>query len=357
MSENDANKLLFHFGECWMETNTDIVYLAVIKKSKENFTLEMGMDKFGSGMATTQVDYHDIPDECFKNEKLLRKNNFSNSLIEKMRSSREVIDNVEKVNKIKLLSVSNSKIRPILASSKIRSESNHDFAGTLGAFLQIKPFSKKIFFITNHHVLSRTTQTVKGDIVFQPCNTNNDYSNAIGKLKFGYFGSTPCGYDLDVAFVQLFKNDFTDKMVGRGFIHDHEYENNNSPYLQGIESPEYNMKVQIFGSATGFCSKEIISKRAYVRVQYGNREIKSKIFKNQILVKNISKSGDSGSVLINEKTKKVVGLIFAGDEEHISVANNINDIFSTKYLQKNYHVDNHEIKDYIRPIEFLNFKT
>jgi hypothetical protein len=82
------------------------------------------------------------------------------------------------------------------------------------------------------------------------------------------------------------------------------------------------------GKTTGISkTKKVRSLNAMVRIKDAYLNSQKRIFKRQLLLKQISLSGDSGSLLIDADTNKAIGLIHSGDNTHISIANNIDHIF------------------------------
>ena len=93
---------------------------------------------------------------------------------------------------------------------------------------------------------------------------------------------------------------------------------------QGYEAPKEGMKVVKSGRSSGITYSEIIDTHASMEVSYGNTIIK---FTNCVITAANAIGGDSGSVLINTDTKKVVSLLFAGSDT-ITVYNNIEYVLS-----------------------------
>ena len=344
MEKNDADILLDTYSLCWMKNNPKIEYLAVIKndKKKNSYSIEMGIKSEDNSIRTENVSYKDIPMECKLSKISNKRLNISNSLYNKIVKSETINIKSKYVNKIKLQGVSEHKIRPMLSGCSIQTDTYPDILGTLGAFVVIEPYDDKVYALTNHHVLTKKA-FYKKDLVFQPDNKTNDFSNIIGEIKFSHFGKTEKGTFLDVAFIELLNNRNTKNMFTKGFIWSDGLPETDSPSLNGIENPSIHNKVKIYGKSSKLNTSKVISDNAYVRIENNSVE---EIFQNQILIENISKDGDSGSVVINDNNN-VIGLLFAGDGKHISVANNINHIFNNKYT----------IDGFKRSIKFLKFLT
>ncbi|GAB1857304.1 hypothetical protein MHTCC0001_21400 [Flavobacteriaceae bacterium MHTCC 0001] len=346
MERKDADMLLKIYGRCWMEEDTKIEYLAVVydDKNKGSFIIEKGVREDDYSISTKNVTYEHVPLVC----KLKKIENFLPDLSSELQNSITETETVivrkrKGINKISLQNICKHKIRPVVAGCEIQNDNHTEVWGSIGAFLKISPIGDKITFaLTNHHVVLKENRANKEDLIFQPNNYNNDYSNAIGKIKFSHFGKTSKGDFLDVAFIELLNSNQREKTNHNGFVWSSESTSQHEPYLDGILKPEIDMDVKIFGKTSGLESNTIISDNAHVRIELKTGKT---IFEKQVLIKKISQKGDSGSVVINNN--KVVGLLFAGDGHCISVANNINAIFDNEYM----------IEGRKRKIKFKKFLT
>ena len=89
----------------------------------------------------------------------------------------------------------------------------------------------------------------------------------------------------------------------------------------GIGKPTLGMLVQKSGRTTGYTTGKIKDMSATVKVQYDK---KTALFRNQILTTAMSKGGDSGSLVLDEK-KRAVGLLFAGSDV-VTICNPIQEV-------------------------------
>lgn len=80
--------------------------------------------------------------------------------------------------------------------------------------------------------------------------------------------------------------------------------------LEGILQAELDMAVEKSGRTTGHTTGIVKTMDVTVTVYYG--DLISALFSHQILADIVSKSGDSGSVVVSEKS--AVGLLFAGSD-------------------------------------------
>lgn len=332
-NKNSADKFLETFAECWFE-NKDLVYLAVVRsiKRKPLFNIQIGI-KANDYLNTKLLNHTDIPLNCKLNEDELKSFNISEKIGNRINKNQKITVPVDYVEKVTLQHIAKHKIRPMVAGCGIEAHSNSNTHGTLGAFLKISTFDET-FLITNFHVLFEFGE-IKNELIFQPNNSTNDFSNVIGKYKFGIFGKTKNETYLDVAFIELLNNKHLKNIRTNGFIWSDSDLDKEEPYIKGIELPKCGMDVEIYGMSSGLSKGKIISDNAYVRIEDNSFKNQNKVFKKQILISKISKPGDSGSILINSNTHKAVGLLFAGDNKNISIANDITQIFDAQYLINN----------------------
>lgn len=83
----------------------------------------------------------------------------------------------------------------------------------------------------------------------------------------------------------------------------------------GTRAPELGMELEKFGRTTGYTTGNVSLLDATVNVQYdtlaGTRTAR---FVGQVITSPMSKSGDSGSLVVSTADKQAVGLLFAGSE-------------------------------------------
>lgn len=85
--------------------------------------------------------------------------------------------------------------------------------------------------------------------------------------------------------------------------------------VQGTTPPELGMTVMKSGRTTGYTEGRITLLNATVNVQYETLHgTKTARFINQIITSGMSKSGDSGSLIVDKNSRLAVGLLFAGSE-------------------------------------------
>lgn len=210
------------------------------------------------------------------------------------------------------------KIRPAQPGCSIGfADPNGQFkmAGTFGALVKK---DNKLFILSNNHVIADENRLPLNSDIFQPGlldggNTANDKVAKLSKavpLKAGVFNK------VDAAIAQVNNNSEMSKLIL--FI--------GAP--AGTKKAERDMIVHKFGRTTSYTVGKITSIDTDVRVAYDTGEFS---FENQIIIvgdnaTTFSKSGDSGSLILERSSQKAVGLLFAGSDTH-TIANHISDVF------------------------------
>ena len=86
------------------------------------------------------------------------------------------------------------------------------------------------------------------------------------------------------------------------------------------------MKVEKTGRTTGYTSGTVQDVSADVKIGY---DLGTLTFTDQIIIvggrKSFSDAGDSGSLIVEQKSKRPVGLLFGGSDTH-TIANHIEDV-------------------------------
>lgn len=95
--------------------------------------------------------------------------------------------------------------------------------------------------------------------------------------------------------------------------------------IAGVEEPEVGMSVMKSGRTTNITDGEVSATDVIIKINQGG--LGKVIYREQIETTGMSRGGDSGSVLINGKSGKAVGLIFAGGSNR-SYANKISKVLS-----------------------------
>lgn len=85
--------------------------------------------------------------------------------------------------------------------------------------------------------------------------------------------------------------------------------------ITGTKAPELGMKIAKMGRTTGYTEGSITLLNATINVQYETmRGTRTARFVNQVITSGMSRSGDSGSLIVDPSDKRAVGLLFAGSD-------------------------------------------
>lgn len=182
-------------------------------------------------------------------------------------------------------------------------------AGTLGAPITIRGDSSNLYFLSNWHVLAGEHGRW-GDPLIQPGHLDGGlkHEHKIGSLHWFALNA-----NLDAAIGKADRRDLL-KMGTRCFGN-----------LAGMARAEVGMEVKKCGRTSRDTNGRIRSVNATARVR--GYPTGTRVFTNQIQTTSMLRRGDSGSILIDGSSKKVIGLGFAGGESQ-SFHNHIGNISS-----------------------------
>ncbi len=201
--------------------------------------------------------------------------------------------------------------------------------GTLGGIFELVGYPDKIFGITNWHIFGNW-ESFLGESVFSSDDKEIEIGNLFWKCK---------DLNREAAIIMLNSETAT-------AIREKPFYHNN--WRLGIA--ESQMKVKHFGygtheDSTGFKESKIYSTNATIKLRCGSTG--RCIFKNQLLIKNYTVNGDSGSLVISNECRPdaVVGLNFSklsvykpfktnDNSVTYSIANNINHILNYTFPLK-----------------------
>ncbi len=207
-----------------------------------------------------------------------------------------------------------TRIRPAPAGSSIGYRIAGDqfvMAGTFGAVVKT---SRRVYILSNNHVLADENRMPAGTPIYQPglLDGGRIESDQIAALtRFIKLRST--GYNrIDAAIAEPLTTNLLDEEV----LHI------GAP--NGTVSAALDMMVHKFGRTTSYTSGRVISIDTDVVVQYETADF---TFENQVVIQGanstmFSDSGDSGSLILQRGTNAAVGLLFAGSSTH-TIANHI----------------------------------
>lgn len=332
MTEDEANTQLERFGDYLIEI-PEINYVAVVEDddySNDNnlmdFAIEIGID---------EDKVKDIKTFLLKSSKknLIFQSPMFRSLSRhqqlKRRKDKKIV--VSKGLRIVPSRKFSFQCKNLKSGKGITSDKMHMEIGTLGGIVTLESEPDSFFIISNWHVLMGNKGKLKDSII-----KGNGNRKSIGEL---YWAVNNDYYDIALAKISCNDWILKEKLI--------------KPMLS-LDDIKLGTIVKKNGNSTGRKSNELYSKNAFVKIK-GN-----KIFKNQILTKKLSLKGDSGSLLLEKTTNKLIGLIFAGDEYEISVANNLSYLFNEgsvpSYLYQNERLHENE-RQYSVKMPEIKFKN
>ena len=188
-------------------------------------------------------------------------------------------------------------------------------AGTLGCLVKK---GELYYILSNNHVLANENVAHTGDPILQP-----------GKYDGGTYPSdqiaTLTPYFVPISFNRgMNKVDAALAWPGYPYSHVVTHDILGIGVPTGFVSGRLGDKVVKSGRTTGITRSYIMITDATIRVHYSGG--KTAIFENQLITRKMSKGGDSGSVvLVDDGTRRVCGLLFAGSDI-ITVINRIEDV-------------------------------
>jgi len=175
--------------------------------------------------------------------------------------------------------------------------------GTIGA---IVTDGKNEFILSNSHVLAKSGNGKQGDGILYPGegdggkNPGDVIAHLYAFKKFVLTGNF--GNEVDCAIALPVQNrlaDIVTEIKGIGIP-------------KGVIKPKRGMKVVKVGRTSGKTTSEIIDVNMNIKLDYGI--IGEVRFVNQVLCKQFTQEGDSGSLVIDQASGKAVGLHIAGGE-------------------------------------------
>lgn len=186
-------------------------------------------------------------------------------------------------------------------------------AGTAGAILwaeeEVKGFTVAVpKSVSNNHVYANKNKGEIGDKILQPGRYDGGKeSDAVATLD-GYVELESNDNLVDIAWADI---------NGRTM----------NSYIPEVGVPNSKVRVsqgdtvEKFGRTTAKKSGEVMTTDARIRVNFGN-EVKE--FKDQIIAKSFSSSGDSGSAVVDSEGN-LAGFLFAGSSK-VTVVNHIDNV-------------------------------
>lgn len=186
--------------------------------------------------------------------------------------------------------------------------------GTFGALVKT---SRKVYILSNNHVLADENRLPPDSPIFQPglMDDGNIGADQIAELS-RFIRLRANRYNrVDAALAEPLNRN----LVSKDVLHI------GAP--SGTVQAEIDMMVHKFGRTTSYTSGRIVSIETDVIVEYETAEF---TFENQIIIHGsnnqmFSDSGDSGSIILQRGTNAAVGLLFGGSPSH-TIANHISNV-------------------------------
>jgi len=191
-------------------------------------------------------------------------------------------------------------------------------AGTLGCLVTD---GGGRYILSNNHVLADENALPLGSPIFQPglLDIGRPSTDKVARLsKFVTIKKLPAKNEVDCAIAGvLTQNLCSPKFLPKVSL------GSTTPIAAAV-----NMKVHKHGRTTGYTKGQVVDIAADVNVGY---DFGTARFIDQIIVIGdsgpFSDSGDSGSLIVDRKTKKATGLLFAGSSSH-TIANHIEKVLT-----------------------------
>ncbi len=189
-------------------------------------------------------------------------------------------------------------------------------AGTLGCLVTD---GGGRFILSNNHVLADENALPLGSPIFQPglLDSGNAATDKVARLsKFVTIKKLPAKNEVDCAIAGvLTQNLCSPKFLPKVSL------GSTTPIAAAV-----GMKVHKHGRTTGYTRGQVVDIAADVNVGY---DFGTARFVDQIIVigdsGSFSDAGDSGSLIVDRKTRKATGLLFAGSSSH-TIANHIENV-------------------------------
>jgi hypothetical protein len=216
--------------------------------------------------------------------------------------------------------IARTRLRPAKGGCSIGFEGDgFVMAGTLGCLVTD---GKDSFILSNNHVIANENSLPLKSPIFQP-GTLDGGSTAKDRIasltKMIKILTLPSDNHVDAAIAALDK-----KSLGSPLILPKVGKLSSSTTIPAAEK----MRVHKHGRTTGYTQGRVTDIAADVNIQYDFGVAR---FVDQIVIVgdegSFSDSGDSGSLIVDRKTNRATGLLFAGSQSH-TIANPIDEVLT-----------------------------
>ncbi len=198
--------------------------------------------------------------------------------------------------------------------------------GTLGCLVQDAARRHK-YILSNNHVLADCNNAALGDPILQPAPSDGGTVSANTIAKLTDFETLDINNPnfIDAAIAELYDlNSVTPDIIGIGF-----------PAAATVPA-SVGLNIHKHGRTTGYTTGVIRGVNIDTYVNYNS--LGRLWFENQIEIgttdtsQPFSQPGDSGSLILENPDNNPVGLLFAGDDSEITLANPINDVLDRLWV-------------------------
>jgi hypothetical protein len=225
-----------------------------------------------------------------------------------------------------LTPIAQTRLRPAKGGCSVGfqftgSKAGYVMAGTFGALVTDK--SGKRYILSNNHVLANENALPLGSPIFQPglLDQGNPATDQIARLtRFVKIKVSPAPNQVDTAIAQPLSATLAVRTT--------------LPKVGALAQPApvpaaLGMKVHKHGRTTGYRRGQVVDIAADVNVGY---DFGTARFVDQMVIvgdggQSFSDAGDSGSLIVDRKTRRATGLLFAGSGSH-TIANHIENVLA-----------------------------
>ena len=297
------------------EFEIELAKLAYVKEAHEE-TLLAHPNVVGAGIGFKEVNGKETKELAivvYVEKKVVREQLAANELIPDTfpvpETSEKIKTDVVEVGRIEAQAF-NTKIRPARPGFSIGHYKIT--AGTFGCLVKETCPPCRIHILSNNHVLANSNAAHVGDPILQPGSYDGgaypaDMVARLSRFVPIHFGSPACYNLVDAALaLPLDQRNVIGSVVGLDIP-------------KGTIEATLGMEVIKSGRTTQITVGKVKGVDATIAVNYS---VGVAYFRNQILTTNMSKGGDSGSLLMNRTEQKATGLLFAGSDR-VTIHNNI----------------------------------
>lgn len=240
----------------------------------------------------------------------LSKNQLVPSTLVVPETTEEVKVDVREVGRVVALAF-NSRVRPAKPGHSIGHY--RITAGTFGCLARDACYPGHIYILSNNHVLANSNAAAIGDSIIQPGRVDGGSSPGDKVATLSRFVPIHFGGVDDYNLVDAALARPVDMRMIMASI-------NALGIPRGIAEATLGMEVTKSGRTTQVTTGKVIGVDATIRVGYHTAG--TAYFRNQIITSNMSRGGDSGSLLMSREGHMATGLLFAGSNK-VTVHNNI----------------------------------